>query len=301
MGLGASVTLVVWVGWPEAMFRMRLDGISVPDATLGLARALEAVFGMAADIALGIASLSAFAALAVVMGVLSGARATRRPDLLLLALTNPLLLAMILGGVGWSVAGGFALWTALYRLPVSGATMGMASVGLAIAIFYALQPGGAAWLLPLGCVLFLFAPRAMVRDHMRAFYLLAFAPTVMLAFGIFYLQWVSPALFGGSAVGGAAPLGPEIGPWSTAIAVFLPLLAVSGVRRRARRLQWVGAIGLIILGVAVGRVDAGLAAALAALAPIAQGLSKATSARPLIVVHALSALSLFCLAAPVVT
>jgi hypothetical protein len=271
--LAGAAALALLSRFPAARFAARTDALG--EAAMGLW-----------PVSFSLAAIPA-SVLVMALGATTSWRAA--PLLLFLLGVSPLLVGFALAGEGLGVLGILCFWVTLWRQPMEGSVTSMAAGGLGVAGLLALVPGGAQWLLPLGTVLFLFAPQNMRRRNMRVFYLLLFAPVAMLAGALAYLQLVHGVGFG------VADLPPTDHDRN-----MLPLLpaglAVLLLGRDARTGGCLGALGaaaFLLLVALVARPAPYLLCAAAILAPTTRRLvARGPDASNLLALGALSCLGL---------
>ncbi|ADM08887.1 diaminopimelate epimerase [Parvularcula bermudensis HTCC2503] len=148
--------------------------------------------GLGAEAGLLLGGLLCLTALvAAAMGGVFGA-GFRGPRGLILA-CHPLILAPALTGYGAVPLLFFALWRSIALLPIRAPDQSLPLLGLTLAAITVGGPGGSHWLLPLLAVLFLAAPRHLIRRHMRVFYGLILTPAAMIGAVLLYLEAVGMA------------------------------------------------------------------------------------------------------------
>ncbi len=159
------------------------------DLTLMIAELLMRSLKLAEPVAL---ATSSFLALPVLMAIAARLAPTEAQPLIdcLLLCSSPLVIAGIAGGYGWAILGLYALWRALIAMPALTPERAMPIAGLGIALGYMSVPGFSGLLLPIAAMLFLCAPRTLLRQHMRVFYILSFTPTAMVAASFAYADWL---------------------------------------------------------------------------------------------------------------
>lgn len=241
--LGAAISTGVMLAfaatqitWPAETFADRAatiaggQALSVhTDLTLLIGAAISAIPGLNAGTGLGIASALGMPIAAAVAWGLPSPTQNRGA----LAVALPLSAGLVVAGIGLLVPASYFMWRALLTVPAAPPRQGMAVAGLGIGVGYAAIPGFAHALLPLAAVLFVFAPKEMLRAHMRVFYLLAFAPAAMIAGSYGYAAAVlGPETWAGAPVAG--PLAASV-PAPAAMVFLASFLAVSGAFLGVRR------------------------------------------------------------------
>ena len=217
-----SIGLMAYAGWTSEVFAARLESLnSAEGLTPGLDMTL--LFGQALAVlpfltdAAGLILASALSLPALALVVLRTSRRRQGKWLrTILISTHPLTLALMLCGAGWASVGLYIMWRSLSSLPRrrprrrhlrNRRHAGLAGTGITLAVASLTVPGFGRLLLPLAAVLFLCAPRHMVRHFMPSFYIALLAPVAMVFIANLYIgwsfgaEWISPRLTADMAAG----------------------------------------------------------------------------------------------------